>query len=62
MELRQNICNHVAAFVISFNFICNMAFSDFDLLTPPRVGGGGGLVKGGCGQNIFYHVVAFDSL
>ena len=52
---RQNICNHVAAFVIRFNLICMKKFN-FDLLTPWGGGGGGG---GGCGQNISYHVSTF---
>ena len=56
---RQNICNHVAAFVIPFNLICMKKFN-FDLLTPwedrGRGGGGGG---GGCRQNISYHVSTF---
>ena len=28
--LRANICHHVAAFVILFNLICNMAMFNFD--------------------------------
>ena len=51
---RQNICDHVAAFVIPFNEIV-LKKLNFDLLTP-RVGEGGG---GGCEQNICYHVATF---
>ena len=44
---RQNICNHVAAFVIPFNLICMKKFN-FDLLTPRsswEEGGGGAAGK-----------------
>ena len=49
----QNICYHVAAFVIFFNLICNMSMflkKCFDLLTPSLGWGGGGGVVGD--QNI----------
>ena len=57
----KNICYHVAAYVISFNLICNsmtmfLKKSNFDLLTT----GWGGMGLGGvCGQNICYHVIAY---
>ena len=53
----QNICYHVTAFVIAFNFICNMTmFLKSWILTfwPPGSGGGGV-----CGHNICYHVACF---
>ena len=53
----QNICLHVAAFVIPFNLICNMTmFWKFWNLTywpHPRAGGGG------LRANYCYHVAAF---
>ena len=59
----QNVCYHVAAFVITFNWIFNMTmFLKSRILTfcpHSRVKGGvcgWGLV---CGQNICYHVAAF---
>ena len=46
----QNICYHVAAFVIPPNLICNKKLK-FDILTPRDVGVSG--------QNICCHVAAF---
>ena len=47
---RQTFCYHVAAFMIPFNFICNMTVFgnwDFDLWTPTAGSG----VMGGLKQN-----------
>ena len=53
----QNICHHIAAFVIPFNFFMQhdhfLRKLNLDLLTSKVVGGGGV-----CGQNIYYHGAA----
>ena len=49
---RQNICDHVAAFVIPFNEIV-LKKLNFDLLTPRVGGGGGGGGGGGIASKIF---------
>ena len=53
----QNICYHVAEFMIPFNdhVLKNLTF---DLLNRSGAWGGGG--GGVCGQDICYHVVPFN--
>ena len=53
----QNICYHVAAFVIPFNLICNMTlFWKSKTLTFWPLGSGTCVWGGVCGENICYHV------
>ena len=58
---RQNICYHVAAFVILFNLICSMTmfWTSWMLTLWPKTQGQGVGWVGVCKQNICYHAAVF---